>query len=202
MKFANITFRSSLLLVLLITLSACAPADLVIKPTYQTTGEAKGAGGQLFIVSALDSQKSAVERVQFIYGEVKSSDGKIKGNVISQVPPATLVRDALQQEMLKAGYNVQVSTAFPKEFDQGLLLTAATVSLDEVSSIVKNEAECKVSLSLEVWKKGTLVRRLSYGKSVSDYALKDRDKLHQALLQKALGAVMKDALADVLTYLK
>lgn len=183
-------------------LTGCAPTDLVIKPTYQTTGESKGPGGQLTLVSALDGAKVGTERIQFIYGEIKDSDGKIKGNVTSAVSPASLVRDALQEELLKAGYTVPVAQLQAKDAEQAVVLTTATIALDETVSLVKSEAECKVSVAIELWKKGTMVRRLIYGKSVSDFALKDRDRLHQQLLQKALGAVMKDAVADVVTYLK
>lgn len=182
-------------------LSACAPTDLVLKPSYQPTSESKGAGGTLLVASALDGASGA-GRVQFIYGEVKDTDGKIKGNVVSPVAPATLVRDALHQELLRVGYTVQLVSGLPKDVQQGLLLTGATVSLDEVTSLVKIETECKVQVVLELWKNGALVRKLTYGKNVSDFAVRDREKLHQRLLQKALGAVMKDATADLVTYLK
>jgi len=185
-------------------LAACAPVDVTLKPTYQSIGEIKGGGGPLVLASALEtaSKPDGTQRVQFIYGEIKDTDGRIKGNVVSPVAPASLVRDALQQELLKAGYTVQFAAALPKQVEHGLLLTTASVTLDEVASLVKIEAECKVQVTLELWKQGLLVRKLTYGKNVSDFAVRDREKLHQQLLQKALGAVMKDAIADLITYLK
>lgn len=182
-------------------LSACAPTDLVLKPSYQPASEIKGAGGTVLLVSNLDGM-TGLGRVQFIYGEVKDTDGRVKGNVVSSVAPATLVRDALQQELLRAGYTAQIVAGLPKDVQQGVVLTGAMVSLDEVTSLVKIEAECKVQVVLELWKNGALVRKLTYGKNVSDFAVRDREKLHQQLLQKALGAVMKDATADLVTYLK
>lgn len=184
-------------------LTACAPTDLVLKPAYEPVGVSKG-GGSLVLVSSLDgaTKTDGAVRVQFVYGEIKDTDGKIKGNVVSQMAPATLVRDALQQELLKAGYLVQLAAGIPKEADSGVVLTAATISLDEVTSLVKIEAECKVNMTLELWKKGALVRKLTYGKNVSDFAVRDREKLHQQLLQKTLGAVMKDATADLANYVK
>ncbi len=203
----KVTLRYILLFVVLAVstlLAACAPSDLVIRPSYQPIGESKGAGGPLVVASALETPAGhgGAERVQFVYGEVKDTDGKVMGSVVSQTSPTAVVRDALQMELLKAGYTVQVAQALPAGVEQGVVLTAATVTLDEVSSLVKIEADCKVNLSLELWKKGALVRRLTYGKNVSDFAVRDREQLHRQLLQKALGAVMKDATADLVKYLK
>lgn len=200
----KIALRTVLLLSVSVMLAACAPSDLVIKPSYQPAGESRGAGGPFVLASTLESPNGhgGAERVQFVYGEVKDSDGKVMGSVVSQTSPTSLVRDALEMELLKAGYTVQVAQALPAGVEQGAVLTAATVTLDEVSSLVKIEADCKVNLSLELWKKGALVRRLTYGKNVSDFAVKDREQLHRRLLQKALSAVMKDATADLVKYLK
>jgi hypothetical protein len=37
---------------------------------------------------------------------------------------------------------------------------------------------------------------------MSDFAVRDREKLHQQLLQKALATVMQTAVADLATYFK
>lgn len=184
-------------------LVACAPTDLVLKPSYQPTGEVKGSGA-LVVASNVDglARPDSAVRIQFVFGEIRNTDGKVKGNVVSKVSPAALVRDALQQELLKSGYAVQAVSELPKDVEHGVVLTAASVSLDEVTSLVKFEAECKVNVTLELWKKGALVRKLTYGKNVADFAVRDREKLHQQLLQRTLGAVMRDAVTDLATYVK
>lgn len=202
-RFQRVTVLGGALLAMVL-LAACAPTDLVVKPAYQPVSDIKGSGGPLVVALSGDSAIKAggAERVQFVYGEIRDTDGKVKGNVVSPAAPAAMVRDALQQELLKAGYAVQLAETLPKDVEQGVMVTTATIALDEITSLVKIEVECKVGVTLELWKKGALVRKLSYGKTVSDFAVRDREKLHQQLLQKALGAVMKDATTDLVTYLK
>lgn len=184
-------------------LAACAPADLVLKPGYQPAGDVKGSGS-LVVASTLDGsvKPESAARVMYLFGEVKDTDGKVKGSVVSKIAPYALVRDALQQELRASGYAVQAVSELPKEAEQAVVLTAASVSLDEVTSLVKFEAECKIDVTLEVWKKGALVRKLTYGKNISDFAVRNREKLHQELLQRTLGAVMRNAVTDLATYLK
>ncbi len=190
--------------VALLLLAACAPTDLVLKPTYLPVGDSKGAGGPLVLATVLTAPSKAdgAEQLKYVYGEIKDSDGKVIGNVESLTSPAVLVRDALQMELLKAGYMVQLATELPKGVPQGVQLSVASVTMDEVNSLVRMEAQCKVQVTLDLWKNGALVRKLTYGKNVSDFAVRDREKLHRELLQKALGTVMKDAVADLVTYLK
>lgn len=185
-------------------LAACAPTDLVFRPDYRPVVAGGRGSGPLVVVSpvATAAKPEGAVRVPFVYGEVKDTGGKIKGNVVSQVAPLALVQSALQQELTAAGYSVQLNSAVPKGADRVLVLTAASVTLDEVTSLVKISAECKVQLTLELWQKGSLVSRLTYGKNIADFAVRDREKLHQQLLQKTLGAVMTAVVADLEVYFK
>lgn len=191
------------LVVLAVSLAACAPADMVLMPSYTAMGGHKGSG--LLVLGATTDAAGAtgsVERVQFVYGEVRTTDGKIKGNVVGPVAPASLVRDALRQELVVSGYGVQFDALLARQAERGVVLTAATLTLDEVSSLIKIEAECKVQLALELWQQGKLIRKLTYSKTMSDFAVRDREKLHQQLLQKALATVMQTAVADLATNFK
>ncbi len=188
------------LLVMAGALTACTSADLVLVPSYQAVGERKG-GGQL-VLGAPTDEPGWVEREQFVYGEVRTTDGTIKGNVLGPVAPARLVRDALQQELISSGYDVRFDTAAARQAERGVVLTVTSLTLDEVASLVKIEAECKVQLVLELWQQGTLLSRLTYSKTLSDFAVRDREKLHQQLLQKTLATVMQAAAADLASYFK
>lgn len=184
-------------------LAACAPADLVLVPNYTAQG-GHAASGQLVLGSALEGAgiTGGVQRVQFVYGEVRNTDGKIKGNVVGPVAPARLVREALQQELVKSGYGVRFDSDAAKQAERGVVLTAASLTLDEVTSLVRIEAACKLQLSVELWQQGTLIRRLTYSKTMTDFAVRDREKLHQQVLQKTLATVMQAAAADLTTYFK
>jgi len=184
-------------------LAACAPADLVMVPTYRAVGGHAGNGQLVLGVAAVGSGATGgVEREQFVYGEVRTTDGKIKGNLVGPVAPATLVRDALQQELAKSGYDVRFDSALARQAERGVVLTVTSLTLDEVTSLVKIEAECKVQLVLELWQQGKLLRRLTYSKTLSDFAVRDREKLHQQVLQKTLATVMQAATADLTAYFK
>lgn len=185
------------------TLAACAPADLVVVPSYTAQGE-RAASGQLVLGSALEGAGTAggVQRVQFVYGEVRNTDGKIKGNVVGPVAPVRLVREALQQQLVTSGYDVQFDTAAVRQAERGVVLTTASLTLDEVTSLVRIEVACKLQLTLELWQQGTLISKLTYSKTMTDFAVRDREKLHQQVLQKTLASVMQAAAADLSPYFK
>ncbi len=200
------SFRSAglfLLLAMVAVLGGCATADVQLKPTYQPVGEAKGPGGQLILASSLEGTVPGVgERIQWILGEVKDSDGKVKGNVTSPTAPSALIRDALQQELLRAGYAVKIDRVVPTHADYALLIKTASVQLNEVSSIVKSDVECKASFAVEIWLKGKKTNTLSFEASRSGITMTDRDKLYNEVFQKAFSAMFGNAVADIVAALK
>lgn len=186
-------FSQAFLIGLCSMLMACAATDLHLKPSYQPVGESKGDGALVILASTLDGARSEDQRVHWIIGEVSDSDGKVKGNVTSSASPAAVVRNALQEELLRAGYKVQIGAALPDKVARGLVLSEAKLQLDEKATLVKSEAESRVSISVEVWKNGVKTNTLSFESRFSDFALKNREKLHTEVLQKALAAVFAKA---------
>lgn len=174
-------------------LTACAATELHLKPSYQPVGESKGKNGVVLLASSLDGVRAEDARIQWVFGEIRDSDGKVKGNITSSSSPATVLRDALQLELLRAGYQVQLVTVLPAGTERGLVLSAATLQLDETVTLVKSEAVSRVGLSVEVWKKGAKTNTLSFESRFSDFALKDREKLHTTVMQKALGSAFSKA---------
>lgn len=190
------------LLVLVVLAGGCATSDLKLKPNYQPVGETRGSGGTLVLASSLEGTVPGVgERIQWILGEVKDTDGKIKGNVTSVSAPTAVVRDALQQELLRAGYAVQIDKALPPNVDRAVVLSAGKLMLDEIRSLVKVEAECKVSFTVEIWRNGAKTNTLSFESRYSDFALKDREKLHQDVLQKAFASAFRRAVPAIVEQL-
>ncbi|CAH2030956.1 hypothetical protein [Trichlorobacter ammonificans] len=177
---------------LMLALAGCASSDILLKPAYQPVGTAAGKGGVVVLAAQLDEGR-ADARVQWILGEVRDSGGKIKGNVVSDTSPLVLVRNALQQELLRAGYTVQVVDALPKGVARGVVLNGIVMKLDELSSLVKSEADCRISFAVEVWKDGIRTNTLSFESRSTDFAVKDREKLHYEVMQKALGSAFSRA---------
>lgn len=184
-----------------LVLAGCASSDILLKPTYQPVGGATGKSGVVVLATQMDKGPSADARVQWVLGEVRESGGTIRGNVVSEISPQTLVRDALQQELLRAGYTVRIAEALPGDAERGLVLNRIVLKLDERSSLVKNEADCRVSFAVEVWKKGARTTTLSFESRSSDFAVRDREKLHYEVMQKALGSAFSQAVPALLEQL-
>ncbi len=200
-KYKNFSCFVFLLLSMLLT--GCATSDIQLKPIYQPVGESGGGSGTLILASTLEGTVPGVgERIQWILGEVKDTDGKVKGNVTSSTAPSALLRDALQQELLRAGYAVQIDKSLQKGVESGLVLTSTTVHLDEIRSLVKVEADCRVSFAVDVWVKGSKTTTLSFESRFSDFAVKDREKLHQSVVQKAFSSAFKRAVPAIVEQLK
>lgn len=196
-------FNLLLMLSAALLLGGCATADIQLKPSYQAVSDAKGPGGMLLLASSLEGTVPGVgERIQWILGDVKDTDGKVQGKVASSTAPSALVLGALQQELLRAGYTVQVGKAAPKESEYGLVLSASTLHLDEIRSLVKVEADCRVSFAVEIWVKGAKTNTLSFESRFTDFAVRDREKLHQEVLQKAFASAFKRALPAIIEQLK
>jgi len=186
-----------LVLVACSLLSGCASANMQLKPSYQSVGGTKGKGG----VVVLAAQAEGARPEGWFIGEVKESGGKVKGLVISETAPQVLVRDALQQELLHAGYTVRLDSAIPREEARGIVLSKVLLTLDEVASLVKSEVECRVSFSVEIWKNGAKTNTLTFESRNSDFTLRDREKLHYAVLQKALSSALSQAVPTLVEQL-
>jgi hypothetical protein len=196
-------FRRILPVLMIGLLGGCATADLQLKPSYQPVGDSKGPGGTVVLASALEGTVVGVgERIQWVLGEVKDTSGKVTGNVTSPSAPSALVRDALQQELLRAGYAVRIDKTLHKGIEHGLVLSASTMHIDEVRSLVKYEADCRVSFSVEIWLKGAKTNTLSFESRFSDFAVKDREQLHQDVIQKAFASAFKRAIPAIVEQLK
>lgn len=196
-------FRYFVLVFMVALLGGCATADLQLKPSYQAVVDSKGPGGSLILASSLEGTVAGVgERIQWILGDVKDTDGKVTGAVTSPIAPSALVRDALQKELLRAGYGVRLDKSLHTGGEQGLVLSASTMHLDEVRSLVKYEADCRVSFSVEIWVKGVKTNTLSFESRFSDFAVKDREQLHLDVIQKAFASAFRRAIPAIVAQLK
>lgn len=186
-----------LILLACAVLSGCASANLQLRPAYQPVGVSKGKGGVVVLAAQIEADRPE----GWFVGEVRESGGKVKGLVISETAPSVLVRDALQQELVRAGYTTQVVSAIPRGVERGIVLSKVALKLDEVASLVKSEADCRVSFSVEIWKNGAKTNTLTFESRNSDFALKDREKLHYAVMQKALGSAFSQAVPTLVEQL-
>lgn len=196
----SIIAKYCFLIVLSVVLVGCASSDVIMRPNYQSEGNSTGKNGVVMLAAKVDANLAG-SRVQWVLGEVRDAGGKIKGNVVSEISPSVLIRNALQQELLRAGYTVPVSENLPQGAVRGLLLGKITVKQDELYSLVKSESDCQISFTIEVWKKGAKVNSLSFEARSSDFTVRDREKLHADVMQKALSSLFSRAMPALIEIL-
>ena len=185
-----------------LALAGCATVDQRVDAGYQAIGVTKGGGGTLALTATGSPSRGGKERqVLLIVGTVKDGNGERIGNVTSPLSGDELVLDAFQQELAAAGYTVNRDVSRPEEAARAVNLTRVQLTLDETEGMLKAEGVCSVSVSLELWDKGTLIRKLGYESKFSDIAVKDRDQLMQTLLGTALRNLLSRAIPEIVAAL-
>ena len=184
-------------------LAGCATVDRKVDVLYQAAAHGSGGTGDLYLASSASlaglSRKAAV---QWVVGKVKNKDGEKTGDVLITTAPDDLVMDAFKQELTAAGYKVMPVDKLPETVAKGVGTTGVTVELDETADFIKSEGVSRLTISVELWKNGRKFRKLEYRSTLSDFALKDRDLLLPALLQKSLQEVMKQAVPEIVRALE
>ncbi len=180
-------------------LAGCATTGQRINPLYQPMVYASGGSGKVVLVAREGrAPLSQNVPVRWVLGSVVTEGGTKSGEITSDIAPADLLLDALEQELSAAGYTVSVAGVLPPDVPQGIEITKVTITIKEVSSVLKAEANGVVGLSADIWKKGTLVDRVSFESRNSDFAVKDRDLLLPSILLKGLQNVMKQAVPVII----
>ncbi len=183
---------------LMALLAGCATYDQSVTMLYHPVANATGGSGELYLTAAGTGPATANPgNIKWIIGKVKYVDWRQSGDVVSRVSPNDMVLDALSRELSIAGYRVRPVNSLPGD-GKGVVVTMTDINVDEDSSIIKDEASCRMSVSFELWKNGNKVRKLDYQSKFSDEAIRGRDMLFlQTVLQNALQDVMKQAVPEI-----
>lgn len=179
--------------------AATTPLSLLYSPS---TGARGGAGKLLLVAAGVNKAFSDSTNTRWVIGKRMDSDGKITGDILSTRPAEGIVRDALQQELTMAGYRVDDGSSMPSGVSKGVELTTMQIELTETSGIPKVEAACAVKVTMDLWKDGAKIKKLSYESKVSDVAVVDRDLLQKKVLEKGLRAVMDRAVPEIVAGLE
>lgn len=184
-------------------LAGCATYDQSVTMLYHPVANAAGGSGELYLTATgIQPAMANPNNIKWIIGKVKYSDWRQSGDVASRESPNDMVLDALSRELAVAGFQVRQVSRLPEDAGKGIVVTMTDINLDEDSSIIKDEAACRVSVSLELWRTGNKVRKLDYQSRFSDEAIKGRDMLFlQTVLQNALQDVMKQAVPEIVRQL-
>ncbi len=182
-----------------VLISGCATYDQNVMLIYNPAANAKGGSGELYLTTA--GKSSGMEKsgkIKWIIGKATYADWRQSGDVVSNSSPADIVSDALYGELGNAGYSVRRVSSLPGNVSKGIVLTMADITLDDDNSIIKDEASCRVNISLELWKHGEMVKKVDYRSKFSDATVNVMEMTFLGtILQNALQNAMKQAVPDI-----
>ena len=184
--------------------TGCATTPPPVSILYSPSVEARGGAGVLFLKASNKHPVTSREDqgIRFVIGKQMDSYGMIIGEVLSVNSEEDMMLDAMKRELTAAGYSVETGTKMLPGVPKGLDLTAVQVTLSETTSIPKIQAEGTVKVSLDVWKNGVVVKKLSYASKVSDTSVINRDLLPGELIEKGLHSVLSQAVPDIVSALE
>ena len=151
--FGLITFLAIFAVILATT--GCARYARQVSIIYDPAVSARGGYGDLYIVIPPDQQPRN-NKIKWVIGNVNNYDGSKIDEIMSLQSPSELVRDALGQELRKAGFTVIHATSNPATQSNILNLINVDLSLDQQSDIVDIKANCRLIISIDVFKNGVL----------------------------------------------
>lgn len=196
------TFRWNNLLAVLVLItipwaSGCATVDQRADILYQSSANAKGGSGDLYLADAVRPNTGGATGVQWVLGAIRDKDGEKVGSVVTETAPADTILDAFRQEFKAAGYKVLTAGSLPEGVKKGVVLSAATITLDETRSFFTVDAKCSAKISVEPWRDGKALNKLDYEIVYADSTVTDRDELPAKTLQKALQLLMSRATPEI-----
>ncbi|KAA0891584.1 hypothetical protein [Oryzomonas rubra] len=193
-KFVVLGLAAALLL------TGCMPTAHKVDVLYNPLAVYRGGSGQVTLVAeaAHQEQQASNPAIRWVLGQIKDSDGAVRGDVISDYSPQSVIADAMKRELSAAGYRVDQTESRKDGQGRVIVLTAVTVALNEVVSLAKLESSCNLVVKVELWNNGQVIKRSEYHSKLSDMAIKDRDVLPQQLFQGALGEIMQQAVPDII----
>jgi uncharacterized lipoprotein YajG len=185
----------------LMFLSGCARYARTINTLYEPGATVRGGSGEVYIVIP-ENQQTKSPDIKWVIGVVKNDDNKKIDELLSSRSPAELAQSALSQELKRAGYTVLPAVQRPEKHTKLIDISKIDISLDQLSDFADIKATCRVQLGMDLYKNGTLIRKLQYESSATKTDIKDRDLLAQKVLQDALQSAMLNATPDLVQYLE
>ncbi|BDV43573.1 lipoprotein [Geotalea uraniireducens] len=186
----------------LLTNAGCAAYSSQIAMLYDPVTFTKKGSGDLYLVTSAANPATDATAIRWVIGSVTNRDGVKIDDLLSTMPPAGMVQDALSQELRRAGYNIISTTTPPQAPGKMLDVVQVQLTLNQLSSLTDVEAKCRLAIGINVWKKGAMVKKLHYESKTTDYAIKDRELLAGSLLRSTMQEVMTQAVPEIVNILE
>ncbi len=184
-----------LCLPLLLVAGACATYTRQVVMRYEPITPQRHAGGELFLINAETQPPSASGA--WPIGTVINRDGNPIDTLWSGVSPAGLVQTALGRELDRSGYRVLVQKALPEPGAKVVEINEASIDVEQKTNISRVDGSCTISLAITVSRPGAPARIFRYKANSTDIAIKERDRLAEAMLRATMQDLMKQALPDI-----
>jgi hypothetical protein len=179
-------------------LAGCAFTGKMVELPYAPVVNAVGGGGELYLArSAEPASSEGKGRASWIVGVMKNNEGERIGDVVTGVPPGELLLHAFAEEFRAAGYAVKTVGAIPSGA-AGINFSRLTIAMEQATSLMKVDARSRVTVVAELWQNGKPVATLDYEAAYADSAVTHRDQLLQFTLEKAVQALMKKAVPEII----
>ena len=183
--------------------AGCATVgDQRVDILYQRTVYADRGTGDLYLAQESSAPSTGTTPIQWIIGEIKNNDGEKLGNIVTDVAPTDLLMEAFIQELKGSGYNVFRESPIPQGATKGLKLKSVTIKLEEVKSVPKATATCKVKISIEPWLNGKATNKLEYEAEYDDTAITDRDELLSTTMLQTIQTLMARSVPEIIKTLE
>ena len=183
--------------------TGCATTTPPVSVLYSPSVGERGGSGDLFLKTSMGhADISQANKVRWVIGSRKHSDGMATGEILSTASAEDIVLEALKRELTASGYRVQLGPTMPPGVHKGLELSLVQVDVVETDAVPRVEATAEIKVSLQVWKNGVKTRKFSYGSRTSDFAITHRARLPRELIEKGLYEVMNQAVPDIVSVLE
>lgn len=193
-KVLHIAVLATLAVTLMI--SGCARYAHDVNALYEPSAGIKGGAGDISIVIP-ESQQTQSTDIKWVLGDITDDDNRKVDDVTSPRSASEIIQAALALELKRGGYTVIQSVKRRGDEQRVLDLTKAEIKLTQVSGLASLEAKCRISFSVDVYEKGTLLKRLQYEATSSKTDVRDRDLLARTVLESALQSAMVRAVPDL-----
>jgi hypothetical protein len=164
---------------------------------YRSSANASGGKGDFYLVQEVVTPSGGTNPIQWIVGDITNGDGVKIGDVVTDVAPSDLLANALVQEFKSVGFNVIQERTMPNDVTNGLKLKSATMKLEEVKRVTRNDATCSMKFVVELWRNGKATNKLQYESVYTDSAVTDRDELLSKAMLQTIQTLMKRAVPEI-----
>lgn len=185
--------------------SGCAFVDQRISLRYssQTRSVSAGVGDRLLLVAVPEgSDRLNRKGNSYIIGNVKNTYGMKTADTITDDNVGDWIIAAFSQELQTSGITVRRVERLPEVFDSGINVVILRVWVDQDPGFWTVGAVSEISIILEIYSKGDLLKKVAIDGKGDRRGMLSTSGDREESLEKALRAVMAQAVPEILSVMR